>query len=391
MTMTKRGEYEPDKHSGVMSRHAARDATVGAARPRLASLDLLRGLTVLGMIIVNASSALEAAGEHVYPVLLHAAWAGFHAADLVFPAFVTMVGVSIAMATRPGKPIPARNILWRSLRLVLLGLFLVNMYLPLVPDLAWPPRLPGVLQRIAIVYAITAFVYPRSSMNARAIAAAAILLGYWGLCLLPLPDGLPVDLLRQGHDLPSWFDRTLFGSWNGVKGPEGYDPEGVLSTLPAIAQGLIGSIAGDLLRRGKSVAQSSLGLVITGLAGIALGLLWNTVFPIAKPIWTSSFVCLTAGISVVGLGLFHALCDRGTFTVRRGWPLGSFGRNTIAAYALHLLVIQLVMSHALRAPIGALAPLVGFEMASLAPVAIFLAIIWLPMALLDWRKWYLKI
>jgi predicted acyltransferase len=357
---------------------------------RLQSLDLMRGLTVVGMIVVNATAALSYVANPVFPILLHAHWAGFTAADAVFPAFITMVGVSIAISARPQDPLPPQRILWRAARLILLGLILVNLYLPIAPE-AWPPRFPGVLQRIGIVYAIVAYVYPRTSLRARAIAAGALLLGYWGLCLLPIPGGPAVDLLAPGRDLPSWVDRQVFGSWIGEKGQYGFDPEGLLSTLPVIAQALIGTIAGDWLRQGVPIATLSRRLALAGVAGIALALLWNPLFPIVKSIWTSSFVLISAGITLLGLALFHRLYDEGNALPRKGGLFGSFGRNAITAYALHYVVINLVMTSVLRAPMVALTPVIGHEWAALAPVAIFLALIWLPIAVMDRKGWYLKI
>jgi predicted acyltransferase len=350
----------------------------------------MRGLTVAGMIVVNATAALDYVAGPVFPILLHAQWAGFTAADAVFPAFITMVGVSVAVANKPDNPLGARRILWRAARLILLGLILVNLYLPFSPE-PWPPRIPGVLQRIAIVYAIAAFAYPRTSLYTRLVAAVTLLVGYWGICLLPIPGGLHVDLLVPGRNFPSWVDRSVFGAWIGVRGPDGFDPEGLVSTLPAIAQGLIGTIVGDLLRRGLPVAKLSLQLALAGAAGIAIALLWNPVFPIVKSIWTSSFVLMSAGVTLLGLGIFHRFYDERTLPPRKGGLLGSFGRNAITAYALHYVVINLVMTGALRTPMNALAPIIGHEWAALAPVAIFLAIIWVPLSVMDRRGWYWKI
>ncbi|MEJ5978824.1 heparan-alpha-glucosaminide N-acetyltransferase domain-containing protein [Novosphingobium sp. PS1R-30] len=357
---------------------------------RLPSLDLLRGLTVAGMIVVNATAALNYVAGPVFPVLLHARWAGFTAADAVFPAFITMVGVSIAISARPDAPLSARRIAWRALRLILLGLVLVNLYLPFSPD-PWPPRLPGVLQRIAIVYAISALVYPRTSWRWRSVAAATILALYALLCLLPVPGGVPTDLWEPGQNLASWLDRQVFGDWMGEKGPLGYDPEGLLSTLPALAQAFIGTIAGDLLRSKLSVSRRSQGLAAAGVVGIAAAMLLDPVIPIAKPIWTTSFVFLSAGITLIGLALFHRVFDGRDHGMRKGGLLGSFGRNAITAYALHYVIINFVMSAPLRAPMKWLAPIVGNETAALAPVAIFLAILWLPLAIMDRRGWYVKI
>jgi predicted acyltransferase len=359
-------------------------------RRRLQSLDLLRGFTVVGMIVVNASAALNYVAGPVFPILLHARWAGFTAADAVFPAFITMVGVSIAISARAEAPLGIRRILWRTARLILLGLILVNLYLPFMAD-PWPPRLPGVLQRIAIVYALCAIAYPRTSLRTRALIAAGILLGYWALCLLPVPGGPQTDLLLPGRNFPSFIDRQVFGDWLGERGPDGFDPEGLLSTLPAIAQGLIGTIAGDFLRRGLPVSTLSLRFAAAGAAAIVLALAWHPVFPIAKPIWTSSFVLMSAGITLLGLAFFHRFFDSRAVPPRKGGLFGSFGRNAITAYAFHYVIINLVMTSALRAPMVALAPIIGNEWAALTPVAIFLVLIWVPIAIMDRKGWYLKI
>jgi predicted acyltransferase len=359
-------------------------AQAGKAR-RLRSLDALRGLTVVGMILVNASAALSYRGP-VFPLLLHAEWAGFTIADTVFPAFIVMVGVSIAVASRPDRPLAKATALARAGRLILLGLLLTNMFKLWSFD-AFPWRLPGVLQRIGIVYAATALLYPRTGTRTRALLAGFILLLYWPLCLIPSPDGLPTDLWVPGHNFVSWVDRTLLGAFAGEQGPAGYDPEGVLSTLPAFAECLIGAVAGDLLRRGRAGRPLAAG----GAAMIAGGLVWGLAFPIAKKLWTSSFVLVSAGLTLVLLAGFHAWLDRGEAPARRGGLLGSFGRNAITAYALHEAVIFLLGSSALKAPYQWLAPQVGPQVAALAPVALFIALLWCLFASMDRRGWYVKI
>jgi predicted acyltransferase len=368
-------------------------AAAGKKSGRLLSLDLVRGLTIVGMIIVNATAAFEVVMPNVFPVLLHAKWAGFNAADAVFPAFITIVGISIAISTKPGQArgTSTRKILWRAVRLILLGLFLANMYLLWAPTKLWPPRLTGVLQRIGLVYAVVAFMYPRTSLRTRVLAAAALLLGYWGICRLPLPDGSAADLLSRGQNFPSWFDRLVSGSWICVKGPNGYDPEGFLSTLPVIAQAIMGTIAGDFLRRNLPVRELSWGFAAAGVLSAALGLAWNPLFPIAKPIWTSSFVLVSTGIVMVALGAFHYLFDRGDTAVAKGGLFGSFGRNSIAAYSLHLLVIQLMMAPFMRAISRYAGRFSTPEIGALAPVAIFLALIWLPLSFMDRRGVYWRI
>lgn len=368
----------------------------GPARPhdaagrRLRSLDLLRGLTVLGMIIVNATSGVRRLDGPVFPLLLHAPWAGFTLADTVFPAFIVMVGVSIAISARPGRALDTAAMLGRAGRLMLLGLLLTNMFW-LYDMESYTPRLPGVLQRIAIVYVATALLHARTGWRARAVIAGGILLLYWPLCLLPLPDGLATNLWVPGHNFVSWADRAALGGSRFVKGLAGFDPEGLLSTFPTIAEALIGTIAGDWLRRGLPPVALSKRIAVIAVGMIGLGLAWGCVFPIAKNLWSSSFVLLSAGLALLLLAGFHARFDRGDPPPRPGRLLGSFGRNAIAAYALHEVASIILTGDAIQWPFRQLAPHLGPPVAALVPVAIFVALVWLPIAYMDRRGWYLKI
>ena len=368
-----------------------RDPHDGAGR-RLRSLDLLRGLTVAGMITVNATAGVQSLDKPVFPLLLHADWAGFTLADSVFPAFLTMVGVSVAISARADAASgPAtRRVLARAARLILLGLLLGHMVF-LADFHRAVPRLPGVLQRIAIVFAVCALLYPRMGGRARAILAGGLLVVYWGLCVLPIPDGGATDLWVQGRNFVSWVDRAVFGEWRYVKGPDGYDPEGLLSTLPAIAQGLLGTLAGDYVRRGLPVPVAATRLLLAGLAGIAAGLAWGLALPIAKNLWTGSFVLLSAGVTVALLGAFHRWFDRDDRPAKRGDLLGSFGRNAIAAYVLHEVASIILTGDAIQMPFKLLAPMVGTQVAALAPVAIFVLLVWYPIAYMDRRGWHLRV
>ncbi|MEG8039152.1 heparan-alpha-glucosaminide N-acetyltransferase domain-containing protein [Sphingomonas sp. LR60] len=359
---------------------------------RLRSLDLLRGVTVAGMITVNATAGVQSLDKPVFATLLHADWAGFTLADTVFPAFLTMVGVSIAISSRGDAASAAatRRVLARAARMILIGLLLGHMFF-LADFHKHGVRLPGVLQRIGIVFAVCALLYPRLGTRARAIAAAALLLGYWVLCLLPVPGGGPTDLWVPGHNFVSWVDRVVFGEWRYVKGPFGYDPEGLLGTLPSVAQALLGTLAGDYLRRGLPVQRTAKTLLLAGVAGVAAGLAWGVVFPIAKNLWTSSFVLLSTGLTVILLGLFHGWFDRDDRPARKGDLFGSFGRNAIAAYVLHEVASIILTGDAIQLPFKILAPLVGTQIAALAPVALFVAIVWYPIAYMDKRGWYLRV
>lgn len=356
---------------------------------RLVSLDLLRGLTVLGMIIVNSTAGVQKHDGPVFPLLLHADWAGFTIADSIFPAFILMAGVSVAISSRGTAP-ETKRVLLRAGRLILLGLFLSNMFW-LYTSAKYHPRLPGVLQRIGIVYAVTALLYPITTPRVRAGIAAALLLLYWPLCLIPSPDGLPTDIWVQGHNFASWVDRAALGTLRFVKGPDGYDPEGLLSTIPTIAEALIGTLVGDYLRRALPPGEASKRMALAALAMIAGGLVWGLVFPIAKNLWTSSFVLLTAGIALLLLAGFHRFRDRRDAPEGKGGLLGSFGRNAIAAYALHEVASIILLSDALQWPFRQLAPVTGTQIAALAPVLLFTALVWWPIASMDRRGWYLKI
>lgn len=358
-----------------------------AARPgRLRSLDLLRGLTVLGMIVVNATAGVAHRDGPVFSLLLHSDWAGFTVADAVFPAFIIMLGVSITLSSQARVSLPG-PIIWRAIRLILLGLLLSNIFW-LYDMSEYQPRLPGVLQRIGIVYAAAALLYRVTAWRGRLVIAVLLLLLYWPLCLLPSPDGLATNLWMPGHNIVSWCDRALLGGFRFVKGADGYDPEGVLSSVPTLAEALIGTLVGEWLRRGISPREAAQPMAIVALVMIAVGSAWGLVFPIVKNLWTSSFVLLSAGIALLALAAFHVVFDRGEAKARRGDLLGSFGRNAIAAYALHEFAAFTLTADAMQWPFRQLAPLTGTQVAALTPVLIFTGLVWWPIAAMDRRGWY---
>jgi predicted acyltransferase len=360
-------------------------------RPRLASLDVLRGLTIVGMIVVNTASYLHyVSGYAQFASLEHAAWRGFTVADAVFPAFVFMTGVSIplAMAGRAvgGLDGPTlRRLLVRSGRLFLLGLILGNLYWMATPEsVLFRPM--GVLQRLALAFLAAGILYKTLGPRARLILAVAILALYWPLTLAPFPDGV-TDLLKPGANFVGWFDRTVLGAHVYVPGPLGYDPEGLLSTLPAIAQALLGVAAGEwlLARRG------SRGLLVTGAAMIAGGLAWGLVFPISKELWTSSFVLLSTGIALVLLAGLHQALDLKGWRLPGTGFLTDFGINAIFAYSLHMLASIVLTAHMLKISYAWATPFVGDRTAALIPVAIFVGLIWMVLAYMRRKGWVVKV
>ncbi|WP_281360074.1 acyltransferase family protein [Caulobacter soli] len=367
------------------------DARPRVDRSRLASLDVLRGLTIVGMIVVNTASYLHAvSGYAQFAWLEHADWHGFTVADAVFPAFVFMTGVSIplALSARGASGLDGatlRRLLVRSGRLFLLGLILSNLYWMATPEsVLFRPM--GVLQRLALCFLAAAVLYKTLGPRARLVLAVAILALYWPLTLLPFPDGA-TDLLKPGANFVGWIDRLVLGAHVYVPGPLGYDPEGLLSTLPAVAQALLGVAAGEwlLARRG------SLGLLIAGVAMIVGGLAWGVAFPISKELWTSSFVLLSTGIALVLLAGLHQALDVKGWTLPATGFLTDFGINAIFAYSLHMLASIMLTAHMLKIPYAWATPFVGDRTAALIPVAIFVGLIWMVVAYMRRKGWVVKV
>jgi predicted acyltransferase len=310
---------------------------------RLVSLDVFRGLTIAGMILVNNPGTWSA----VYRPLTHADWHGWTPTDLIFPFFLFAVGASIALALAPrlerGEPrgrLLAR-IATRSLVLFALGLFLAGF--PSF-DLA-TIRIPGVLQRIAACYLAAALLFlavpRRRRVPAMSAVLTALLLGYWALmALVPVPGFGAGDLGKEGN-LAAHIDRAVLGPhiWRAAKV---YDPEGILSTLPAIATTLAGLLTGLWLRAARPPAVKASGMVAAGAGALLLGLAWGRWFPINKALWTSSYAVFTAGAALLVLAACFWLVEIKRW---RRWatPFAVFGTNAIAAFVLSTFVARLLL------------------------------------------------
>jgi predicted acyltransferase len=298
-------------------------------QPRLHAIDALRGLAVAAMLFVNDPGSWE----HVYWAFDHAHWHGCTPTDLVFPFFLFIVGVSLALSTgarlEQGTPADAlRNpLLVRAARIVAVGLVLHALAYWLMGKPHFRPL--GVLQRIGIDFAVVALLALYTSARTQWLVAAGILLGYYGLLMAG-------DDLSKAGNIASQFDTRILGAWAYEYNPAtglGHEPEGLLSTLPSIVTTLLGYRAGCLLRQRRTAALAMGGAVL-----LAAGWGWSNAIPFNKNLWTPSFTLWTAGWACLAVVLAHQLIDR------QGWPaLGrAFGRNAIAAYALSWLLTCVV-------------------------------------------------
>ncbi len=299
-------------------------------KERILSVDIFRGLTIVLMILVNTPGSWE----HVYAPLLHAEWHGYTPTDLVFPFFLFIVGTSIAFAYR-NKTASAetyKKISVRSLKLLGLGLFLgaVTIHYPFFVE--WENlRLPGVLQRIGIVFFFAAVFFINFNWRVLLGLCIVFLLGYWiWLGYIPINGEAPT-YDRAPNNWANYVDLKLLGT-HMYKAD--YDPEGILSSITSIATSLLGIFTGLLLvskRKNKTQILAVLGLIL-----VVLGYLWNFTFPINKPIWTSSYVLVTAGWANLFLALIYYMTDI------RGIKFGSIfryaGSNAITVYFLSSFV-----------------------------------------------------
>jgi len=319
--------------------------TPPGAPPRLLSVDALRGLTVAAMVLVNNPGTWSA----VYGPLQHAAWHGWTPTDMVFPFFLFVVGVSIALALGPALERGTSGLPVRVLRraAVIFALGLLLHALPFFPLATL--RIPGVLQRIAVCYLLAALLVGATrgarGWRVQAVTAGALLVGYWLLMTKVAAPGQEAGDLSPDGNLAGYVDRLVLGSRHIWQATRVYDPEGILSTLPATATTLLGVLAGHWLRAGqvtgRAGAQIVGGLAAGGLAAAALGWLWGLSFPVNKPLWTSSYALLMAGLAALVLAACHWVIEvRG----RRGWaaPFALLGVHALTLFFLSSLMAKLL-------------------------------------------------
>lgn len=341
------------------------------AATRLLALDVFRGATIAAMLLVNDPGTWSA----VYAPLLHAPWHGWTPTDLIFPFFLFIVGITTALSLDARRARGATNrdltlqVLRRGAVIVGLGLFLSGFpffatgtidgnadptFLERVGDRLEHWRFPGVLQRIGVAYMIGALLWLRTTFRQQVGITATLLLGYWILMtLVPVPGTGKLGYETLGDpsgSIAAWLDRTVFGTNHLWRQARTWDPEGLLSTLPAIGTVLLGIFAGRTIGSSRPLSERLNALFAWGVAGVIAGAVWGWFFPINKSLWTSSFTIFTAGAGVLVLGFCIWAIDV------RGWrrwttPLLVFGVNPILAYVGAGLMARLIYS-LIRVPSG---------------------------------------
>jgi len=298
------------------------------------SVDVFRGLAVAGMIVVDNPGS----DDKAYWFIQHAEWNGWTPADFIFPSFLFLVGISMvfSFSMRLGRGESRRHILFhafkRSLILIAIGLFVNASPIVGLDIHAW--RFEGVTQRIALCYFAAAILVVWSDRRGQLVAIAALLIGYWAMLrFCPVPGfGVPgrdIPFMHPDQNIVAWLDRKLFMGhlFSGTR-----DPEGLLSTIPAIGTTLIGVVTGQWLRSENKPGTKAIQMFLFGIAGLVAGEIWNIWFPINKNLWTSSFVLFSAGFALVFLAFLYWVLEikhwRGIWTM----PVLVLGMNAIAGF-----------------------------------------------------------
>ena len=305
-------------------------------KDRIVAVDIFRGLTIVLMILVNTPGTWS----NVYAPLLHAKWHGYTPTDLVFPFFLFIVGTSIVFAykNKQANSGTYKKITVRSLKLIGLGLFLgaFTISFPFIKEFA-AIRFPGVLQRIGVVFFFAAILFLNLDWKKLVGLAVVLLVGYWAMMTLIPVEGVTSTLERAPNNFANYLDVKIFGSHNYK--PD-YDPEGLLSTIPAIVSALMGIFTGLVLASKRDDKIKSMLLMGAGL--VILGHIWDLVFPINKALWTSSFVLVTAGWANLVLALIYYITD--VKKIQFGSIFRYAGANAITVYFLSSFITKLFYS-----------------------------------------------
>jgi predicted acyltransferase len=344
-------------HLTLASNHAGEMKSEGPQKRghRLLSLDILRGITIAFMIMVNNNG-----GRAAWAPMHHADWNGMTATDLVFPTFLFVVGVSIvySIEARLAKGAKRAELAWHTIKRAVI-LFLLGVLVNTFPYFHLQHmRFYGVLQRIAICYLVVGLFYLFDKrVWTKAVMLVVVLVGYWALVRwVPVPGaGMPVrdvPLLDRNQNIVAWVDRQLMPGHLYEDAPtfNERDPEGLVSDLPALGTALLGLLTGMWVRSRLQHKTKVLGLAAATVVCLNLGYYWNSWLPLNKKMWTSSYVLAAAGWSLAlfwilfwlvemrGWGRGNAKGASGAITRAVMWPWIVFGLNAIAAYVISELL-----------------------------------------------------
>jgi predicted acyltransferase len=338
------------------TRYDATTSTVAplpSKRERLLSLDVFRGITIAGMLLVNNPGTWSA----IFPPLEHAEWNGWTPTDLIFPFFLFIVGITthLSLSARRARGDDDSALIKQVLRRGII-IYLIGFSMAMFPFYQWGTiasipnpsawdrilfriehvRILGVLPRIAIVYICAALLTLRTTLKQQIIIIATLLFGYWfAMTLIPVPGEDAIGaLLLNTHDrnLAAYLDRLILGTNHTWIGSVTFDPEGPMSTIPAIATSMLGVIAGRWIAlKEKPLLERITALFAAGSIGMMVGLMWNWSFPINKSLWTSSYVIFTAGMACVSIATIMWIVD---YCNVKWWtkPLVIYGVNPIVAF-----------------------------------------------------------
>jgi len=313
-----------------------------AGTGRLLSLDVFRGVTMAAMVLVN-----NPGGSDAYAPLHHASWSGWTFTDTLFPSFLWMAGVALTLsfAKRRAAGATRGSLLLHALKRSAI-LYCIGLFIYLYPHFDFSTmRILGVLQRIAICYFIAAGIYLFTGVRGQIACIVGVLAVYWLLMkLYPVP-GYGVGHMDLAGNFAHYIDQMVLGRHN--YDGRTWDPEGIVSTLPAIATALFGVLTGTILRARRSLAENASAVLAFGVLLVSAGMILNTWMPINKQLWTASFAVFMAGLSTLGFGVcLWAFDVRG---YRPWWtrPLVMFGQNAITVYVFsEVLDPTLDLTHA---------------------------------------------
>jgi predicted acyltransferase len=366
---------------------------------RLTSLDAFRGATIAAMILVNNPGSWS----HVYKQLGHAPWHGWTFTDVIFPFFLFIVGVAIvfAFSKKIESGAPKKDLYVKIIRRTLI-IFAIGLIINGFPyyDLS-SIRIMGVLQRIALCYFFASLIFLTGGIRWQAMWSIILLLVYW-LCmeLYPVP-GVGAGVYEPGQNFSAYIDSLILSGHMWVV-TQTWDPEGLFSTLPAIATTLFGILTGHLLRSDKTPIEKTMWLLLLGNAAMLLGAIWDGWLPINKNIWTSSYSVFMGGLALVSLAFFYYFIDLKGYK-RFTQPFLVYGMNAITVYALSelgarvLTIITVTMADGSEVGLRQYlfetmyAPIFGPMNGSVAYAVTYIGIMYLIMLILYKKKIFIKI